>query len=118
MAEVRFQMWPLMPGGPALGDLGRDSWSMTLVQTVAPTGLHEGLLESFQSHPIAFALSAMALLFILVVLVQSLAILAFGLDRLLGRLSPRTEKNGETSEGWPFRRWLRSLWSKPDDQGD
>lgn len=115
MAEVRFQMRPLMPGGPALGDLGRDSWSMSLVQSAVPTGLPDGLIESLQSHPVAFALAAMALLVVLVVLVQSLAILAFGLDRLLGRLSPRSQKNGETSKGRPVRRWLRSLWSKPDD---
>ena len=115
MAEVRFQMWPLMSGGPALSDLGQDSRPMSLFQSAAPTGLPDGLLESFQSHPVAFALVAMALLVVLVVLVQSLAILAFGLDRLLGRLSPRSQKNGETSDGRPFRRWLRSLWSKPDD---
>jgi len=115
MAEVRLHMWPLMPGGPALGDLGRDIWSMSLVQSAVPTSLPDGLFESLQSHPVAFALAAMALLVVLVVLVQSLAILAFGLDRLLGRLSPRSQKNGERSKGRPVGRWLRSLWSKPDD---
>jgi len=118
MAEVRFHIWPLTHSVPALSDLGRDqvsNWLMPMVESTAPTGIFDGLFGSFQSHPVAFALATMGLLVVLVVFVQSLAILALGLDRLLGRLSPRSEKNGETSEGRPVRRWLRSLWSKPDD---
>lgn len=118
MAEVRFQIWHLMSSGPALNDLEWDqisNWLMTMAQAAAPTGIFDGLFGSFQSHSVIFALATMGLLVVLVVLIQSLAILAFGLDRLLGRLASRSEKNGELSDGWSVGCWPRSLWTKSDD---
>ena len=85
MAGVGFHIWQLMfdllaPNGLETGLSGMLAW---IVQSAAEPRIVDGLISAATAHPFIFALTAMALLIVLAVLVQSLAILAFGLDRLL-----------------------------------
>ncbi len=116
MAGIGLHVWHLMPGFLAQSGLETLPLSMLawIVQSAAELRIVDGLINAAAAHPLIFALTAMALLIVLVVLVQSLAILAFGLDRLLRRFPSRSGKDEPTTEGRPTRRWFRWFWEKPD----
>ncbi len=121
MAEFLFRVWLLMPEISVFGDLERGqagSWLTLMVQRTLSTGIFDGLADSFFSQLESFALPAIGLLVALTVLVQSLVILAFVVDRLFRRFSLESEKrdgHGGTADGQLPRRWLRSLGSRSDD---